>query len=110
MENILEKAERLGITPDTPIIYLTVRQLAYLLDGNCIDQEQNTELLYRSVLDCGFSIRLTNCLRNNGIMTVGDITEHPLRYYWRMRNFGRRSNKELCDFMAKNGLAFVERL
>ncbi len=52
-----------------------------------------------AVDDCNFSVRLCNCLRSNGIHTVGDIVSFKRTEYMRIRNLGKKTLAELDDFL-----------
>ena len=61
----------------------------------------------RMIKDCGFSVRLTNCLRSAEIATVGDLVSFPRTEYMRIRNLGRKTLDELDTFLAINNLSFA---
>lgn len=65
------------------------------------------EPFIRRIKDCGFSVRLTNCLRSAGIMTVGDIVSFGRPEYTRIRNLGRKTLDELDTFLAVNNLSYA---
>ena len=55
------------------------------------------ELLKTKVLDLNLSIRLTNCLLQNEIYTLGDITNMYKCDFLKLRNFGKVTLKELSE-------------
>lgn len=71
-------------------------------------------LLYRygepfstSVNDCGFSVRLWNCLRTMDIMTVGDIVSFKRTEYMRIHNLGKKTLDELDTFLDVHHLSYA---
>ena len=51
-------------------------------------------------------MRLLDLLRELRIKTVADITEHKRNEFYTTRNFGKKTLKELEDFLVLNGLKF----
>lgn len=62
------------------------------------------ELLYTSIMDCDFSVRLINALKSHDISTLADIVNYEKHDLRRIRNLGRKSMMELEDFLEEKGL------
>jgi DNA-directed RNA polymerase subunit alpha len=73
-----------------------------------IDEEQLRlmELLDHSVEELELSVRSSNCLRDAGIRTLGDLVQKTEAEMLKYRNFGRKSLQELVDILADLGLHF----
>ena len=54
------------------------------------------------------SVRLYNCLRNNGINTLGEIIQKTEFDFLRMKNFGRRTVYELKEILDEYGLSLAK--
>ena len=55
------------------------------------------------IIDLGFSVRVLNCLRSADIETLGDLLRVSPTSLLKLRNFGRKSLRELDEFFARNG-------
>jgi len=73
-----------------------------------LDEEQLRlmELLNHSVDELELSVRSSNCLRDAGIRTLGDLVRKTEAEMLKYRNFGRKSLQELVDILADMGLTF----
>lgn len=73
-----------------------------------IDEEQMKliELLNHSVEELELSVRSSNCLRDAGIRTLGDLVRKSEAEMLKYRNFGRKSLQELVDILTDMGLHF----
>jgi len=73
-----------------------------------IDEEQMKliELLNHSVEELELSVRSSNCLRDAGIKTLGDLVRKSEAEMLKYRNFGRKSLQELVDILTDMGLHF----
>ncbi|MBD3347835.1 MAG: DNA-directed RNA polymerase subunit alpha [Candidatus Eisenbacteria bacterium] len=73
-----------------------------------LDEEQLRlmELLNHSVDELELSVRSSNCLRDAGIKTLGDLVRKTESEMLKYRNFGRKSLQELVDILADMGLSF----
>ena len=73
-----------------------------------IDEEQLRlmELLDHSVEELELSVRSSNCLRDAGIRTLGDLVQKTEAEMLKYRNFGRKSLQELVDILSDLGLYF----
>ncbi len=73
-----------------------------------IDEEQMKliELLNHSVEELELSVRSSNCLRDAGISTLGDLVRKTEAEMLKYRNFGRKSLQELVDILSVMGLSF----
>ncbi len=60
--------------------------------------------------DLELTIRSQNCLRNAGIVTVGDLVQHTERDLLCIYNFGRRSLNDVKDGLARNGFSLKAEL
>jgi DNA-directed RNA polymerase subunit alpha len=64
------------------------------------------ELLNHSVEELELSVRSSNCLRDAGIRTLGDLVRKTEAEMLKYRNFGRKSLQELVDILSDLGLSF----
>jgi DNA-directed RNA polymerase subunit alpha len=73
-----------------------------------IDEEQLRlmEVLNHSVEELELSVRSSNCLRDAGIRTLGDLVRKTEAEMLKYRNFGRKSLQELVDILSDMGLHF----
>jgi DNA-directed RNA polymerase subunit alpha len=73
-----------------------------------IDEEQMKliDLLNHSVEELELSVRSSNCLRDAGIKTLGDLVRKSEAEMLKYRNFGRKSLQELVDILTDMGLHF----
>jgi DNA-directed RNA polymerase subunit alpha len=73
-----------------------------------IDPEQQRlgELLRHSVEELELSVRSSNCLRDAGIATLGDLVVKAEVEMLKYRNFGRKSLQELVDILSDMELHF----
>ncbi len=60
--------------------------------------------LQTRIEDLDFSVRTMNCLRREGIATVGELVQRSENDLMAIRNFGRKSATEVRDKMASMGL------
>ncbi len=73
-----------------------------------LDEEQMRlmDLLNHSVDELELSVRSSNCLRDAGIRTLGDLVRKTEAEMLKYRNFGRKSLQELVDILSDMGLSF----
>ena len=64
------------------------------------------ELLKKDICDTELSVRTINCLRWAEIYTLGDLTKRKAYDILRIRNLGRKSFKEIENFLDRYGLKF----
>ncbi len=62
------------------------------------------EVLKRSIDELEISVRASNCLKNEKIMTIGDLVRKSGKELLTYENFGRKSLKELEKNLSKIGL------
>lgn len=70
------------------------------------EQQRLGELLGHSVEELELSVRSSNCLRDAGIATLGDLVVKAEAEMLKYRNFGRKSLQELVDILSDMGLHF----
>lgn len=70
------------------------------------DQLRLIEILNHSVEELELSVRSSNCLRDAGIRTLGDLVRKSEAEMLKYRNFGRKSLQELVDILSDMGLHF----
>ncbi len=63
--------------------------------------------LQTRIEDLDFSVRTANCLRREGISTVGELVERTDADLMAIRNFGRKSLQEIKDKLASMDLALA---
>lgn len=66
------------------------------------------EMLDRKLTDYPLSVRTLNCLKANGIDTLGDLCELHKTDFLKFRNSGKKSLAELDDLLHDNGLDWAE--
>lgn len=52
------------------------------------------------------SVRAYNCLKSNNLKTLGDIVSHTEQELLKLKNFGKKSLKELEEIVHQHGLEF----
>lgn len=72
------------------------------------EQERRNRLLERSVDDLELSVRTANCLQLGRINTVRDLLQRTEADLMKLKNFGRKSLKELREMVAEDGLKLGE--
>ena len=75
--------------------------------------QNKTTPLYvpRTIFDFDSKIisrRLLNCLRNEGIIKLDDITNKPKKEFLKIPNFGRGTLKELAELLSKYDLTLKD--
>ncbi len=70
------------------------------------DQLRLIEILNHGVEELELSVRSSNCLRDAGIRTLGDLVRKSEAEMLKYRNFGRKSLQELVDILSDMGLHF----
>ncbi len=71
------------------------------------------ENLWRTVDDLNLSVRSANCLQNANIKYIGDLVQKTETEMLKMKNFGKKSLKEIKEILAEMGLSLgmnVERM
>ena len=64
------------------------------------------KLLAIPLNELGLSVRAYNCLKGAGVELLGDLAKLEVSDLMKFRNFGKKSLKELEDFMAEKNLSF----
>lgn len=64
------------------------------------------EFLNTKLHDLGISVRSITCLKSVGIETPLDLLKYPKEDLLKIRNFGKKSYRELEDFLYTNGFSF----
>ena len=70
---------------------------------------EDKELLRRlslSIYELGLSTRVCNCLRADGILTLGDIAKSKRSVFQSYRNFGAKCLAEIDKVLADAGLTY----
>ena len=80
-----------------------VEEVEEILDD---EQLRLMELLNHNVEELELSVRSSNCLRDAGIRTLGDLVRKTEAEMLKYRNFGRKSLQELVDILSDMGLTF----
>ena len=71
-----------------------------------VEEVRLLELLNHNVEELELSVRSSNCLRDAGIGTLGDLVRKTEAEMLKYRNFGRKSLQELVDILSDMGLTF----
>ena len=78
------------------------------------EEEFISEALFKTIDEIkdefDLSVRAQNCLRNEGIKYIGELVQKTEPEMLRMKNFGRKSLKEIKDTLARLGLSLGMRL
>lgn len=69
-----------------------------------VEDEPLTRLLDTPVEELELSVRSSNCLRNENIRTIGDLTRKTEDEIAKTRNFGKKSLDEIKQRLAERGL------
>lgn len=111
LEGINEK-QRFYEESESELVEL--RQWKKILEAN-IEKEKAIDpklkkLLALTIKEIGFSSRVQQICFNENIYTVSDLIKHSKRNLSRIRNCGKKSVKEIDNFLEKNGLSLGMRL
>ncbi len=84
--------------------------IEYGIEKAKIDMEENKpnipQILRKKVVDCDISVRALNALKAYDVETIYQLVQLTGRDFLKFRNFGKKSLKELADFLSKNNLSF----
>lgn len=69
-----------------------------------VDDQRLRTLLDTPVEELDLSVRSSNCLRNENIRTIGDLTLKSEEEIAKTRNFGRKSLQEIKERLSERGL------
>ena len=75
-----------------------------------IKEERVNENLLRSVEELELSVRSANCLQNANIKYIGDLVQKSESEMLKTKNFGRKSLKEIKEFLREMGLSLGMKL
>lgn len=70
------------------------------------EHERLRKILMKPIDDLEISVRAHNCLRSNGIKTIGELVSFDKSDLLKFRNFGRKSLEELETIIESLGLEF----
>lgn len=94
------KSEYRGLTIENIIKQLESR-LGYVV-------KRREEVFRKPISECGFRVWTVNRLEKAGILTAGYLTKVRCKTdLLKIRLFGMRSLREVCEFMERNGLEFA---
>ena len=82
------------------ILFFDFQQQEEELSGVPETESATTRQLQTRLEDLDFSVRTSNCLRREGISTVGELTQRSESDLMAIRNFGRKSLVEVKDKLA----------
>lgn len=81
-------------------------------DVPCIPQDKDTLGYIKAfrgksvrIDDLGMTTRTTNCLKNEGLTTLGDVSKYTETELRNIPNFGRKSLYEVKEILLFNGLS-----
>lgn len=81
-------------------------------DVPCIPQDKDTLGYVKAfrgknmrIDDLGMTARTTNCLKNEGLKTLGDVSQYTENELRHIPNFGRKSLYEVKEILLFNGLS-----
>jgi len=69
------------------------------------EKEQINENLFKSVDELELSVRSANCLKNAGILLIGELVQKTEAEMLKTKNFGRKSLNEIKEILAEMGLS-----
>ncbi len=87
------------------ILFFDFQQQEEELAGAPAVESAASRQLQTRIEDLDFSVRTSNCLRREGIGTVGELIQRSENDLMAIRNFGRKSLVEVKDKMATMNLA-----
>jgi DNA-directed RNA polymerase subunit alpha len=87
------------------ILFFDFQQQEEELAGVPEVESAATRQLQTRIEDLDFSVRTANCLRREGITTVGELVERTDADLMAIRNFGRKSLQEIKEKLASMDLA-----
>lgn len=91
------------------LIEKIAKKVLLMIESNIENQNQQSEykdLLNTSIRDCDLSVRAYKVCHNADIKTLGELASWKLSEFRKLRNFGIRTESEVLDLLAKNGLSF----
>ncbi len=96
------------ILKDHLLLFMAFDEEPHEEEEEVLDEEQMhlMDLLNHSVDELELSVRSSNCLRDAGIRTLGDLVRKTEAEMLKYRNFGRKSLQELVDILSDMGLSF----
>lgn len=96
------------ILKDHLLLFMAFDEEPHEEEEEVLDEEQMRlmDLLNHSVDELELSVRSSNCLRDAGIRTLGDLVRKTEAEMLKYRNFGRKSLQELVDILSDMGLSF----
>ncbi len=96
------------ILKDHLLLFMDFEEEPHEEEEEVLDEEQMRlmDLLSHSVDELELSVRSSNCLRDAGIKTLGDLVKTTEAEMLKYRNFGRKSLQELVDILSDMGLVF----
>jgi len=89
------------------ILFFDFQQQEEELSGVPETESATTRQLQTRLEDLDFSVRTSNCLRREGISTVGELTQRSESDLMAIRNFGRKSLVEVKDKLASIDLTLA---
>lgn len=78
----------------------------YSADHNEEKEIRMRKLLGTNIMEWDFTVRALNCLKSAGAEIVADIVSWDEKHYSILRNFGKKSFREIKKLVDKNGLWF----
>lgn len=66
--------------------------------------KNETPIMLKKIIDCGFTVRLTNCLCAAGVEYVGELLNYTRNDILKFRNLGKNSLQELEEFLKENDI------
>jgi DNA-directed RNA polymerase subunit alpha len=96
------------ILKDHLLLFMSFDEEPHEEEEEVLDEEQTRlmDLLNHSVDELELSVRSSNCLRDAGIRTLGNLVRKTEAEMLKYRNFGRKSLQELVDILSDMGLSF----
>lgn len=106
LENEMRRATEAQQSQVVPVVHGTTIEYERV----CVPEVRMSELLTRSTDELELSVRSTNCMKNGNIQTIGELIQKSEADLLKVKNFGRKSLKEINVVLAEFGLSLGMRL
>lgn len=101
-----------NLSVENEILRARIKELGSDADDILNEEKEKNELLDKSVIPMAYdhqmSVRAINCLKIAEIYTVRDLVSYSKRDLLRIRNMGKKSLREIIEFVESLGLELSE--
>jgi len=109
-QELLENEMRRAIEAQQPQMVPVVHGTTIEYERVCVPEVRVSEMLARSVEEFELSVRSANCMKNGNIQTIGELVQTAEADLLKIKNFGRKSLKEIKEVLAELGLSLGMRV